>query len=1047
MSAKLSLPLLPIVLSVVACLRAETANVDVAPFGRHFSEENTVGVEWPEVRRIVRVELDFAKGSPAPMADTIAVEYWRHVWQGSALRRYGEFGAGGLGWTAMDDWFNGEWKRAAAVGRLAGGTVVFTFASSEKEYPKLETQGVLYRPTLKIRVVFAGARGKVAALRAITDSTWRSSELHIRFGKRGACDDPLEVHNGRLVSKRAAPEAGGCSLRATIAYAFHPDDREADRTVVTVRSPQNPFSFAVDEAERGDRIYLPDFGVLVTRAADPVTIPAHRRMLTESGAKSVYDRVREQPEQTLERAWNDMPRKRPYYFILGCEGGRQRFRLNPDGSIWMGWPSHPEHDQTVRSRFLWPNAVVYRFGLPDAPFADRAIAEGYLPIVTTRWLSGDLVYEQEAFAGVLGADLNSGPPVQADDPTLAFLRIRIVNNASAARRARLKLTSEAQPRDARASALRLRVDRDLVLGSYEGRELVRYLLDSRGAGSLSSAGDDVIYEIEMGGRQEHTVFVKLPFVAPVDAKEIEQLRSLDYERERESVAQYWRRRVAAGAAIQTPEPWLNEFYKAHLTHLLINDEREPGSDRYAARVGSFHYGAFGNESIMMISDLDRRGYWKEAERSLELFLHYQGTVALPGTFSSHKGVLYGAGGFEEGGYNQHHGWILWGLAEHYWHARDRAWMERAAPHLLEACRWIIDQRKRTQRLDAHGKRVPEYGLLPAGSLEDVTDYRFWLSTNSFSWWGLDNAAAALKDFGHPDGAMLASEAGAYRQDLLAAFREAMVRSPVARLRDGTYVPLVPSEVYTRGRSYGWLRETLEGSIVLPITRLLDPASRETLWILEDYEDNRYISDRFGYSIPVFDRFWFSRGGFSMQPTLLGGPLPYFYRGEIDHFLRAFFNSFAAGYDPTLRMLSEHPLPELGYLAGDHFKTSDEAQTTYWLRLMFASELDGTLHLGRGIPRYWLRDGETVAIRNASTHFGKLSYEVRSQAATGKIVMTLDPPSREPAKRMVVCFRHPDSKPIRQVTVNGALWQDFVADAGEIRLPGDTRGTTEIVASY
>ena len=27
-----------------------------------------------------------------------------------------------------------------------------------------------------------------------------------------------------------------------------------------------------------------------------------------------------------------MPLKRPYYFILGCEGGRQRFRLNPDGS-------------------------------------------------------------------------------------------------------------------------------------------------------------------------------------------------------------------------------------------------------------------------------------------------------------------------------------------------------------------------------------------------------------------------------------------------------------------------------------------------------------------------------------------------------------------------------------------------------------------------------------------------------------------------------------------------------------------------------------------
>jgi len=65
-----------------------------------------------------------------------------------------------------------------------------------------------------------------------------------------------------------------------------------------------------------------------------------------------------------------------------------------------------------------------------------------------------------------------------------------------------------------------------------------------------------------------------------------------------------------------------------------------------ARVGSFYYGAFSNESIMMISDLDRRGYKAEAERSLELFLHYQGTVPLPGKFSTQKGILYGAGGYE-----------------------------------------------------------------------------------------------------------------------------------------------------------------------------------------------------------------------------------------------------------------------------------------------------------------------------------------------------------------------------------------------------------------
>jgi hypothetical protein len=49
------------------------------------------------------------------------------------------------------------------------------------------------------------------------------------------------------------------------------------------------------------------------------------------------------------------------------------------------------------------------------------------------------------------------------------------------------------------------------------------------------------------------------------------------------------------------------------------------------------------------------------------------------------------------------------------------------------------------------------------------------------------------------------------------------------------------------------------------------------------------------------------------------------RDEIKHFLRAYFNAFASAFYPEIRMCNEHSLPELGYPAGDHFKSSDEAQ--------------------------------------------------------------------------------------------------------------------------
>lgn len=1036
--------------ALLVSLPAVAANVDVAPFGKKTSTPETVGVEWGEMRRIARLELSFGEGAATPLPAGMKVEYWHRVWDGRAVRRYVELGAGGVGWAAMDDWFNGKWKTADVRGTTAGRTVVLTFApSNEKEFTALQQPGPIYRATLKVRVTLPAGHPPVSSFKAFSDANWQTSNVVIRFDKRKTCDDALEVYNGSVVAKSSTPGGGGCVLRATIRYAFNPEDAETDRTIVTVRSRENPFSFAVDEAERGDRIFVRDFGVLVTRASDPITIADHQRTLEESGAKTIYNRVASMPEQTLARAWRDMPIKEPYYFILGCEGGRQRFQLHPDGSLQLHWPSHPHGKGPNDGGLSWPNGLRLQFGIPQTRLGDQFRLDGYLPIVTTRWIDGDLIYEQEAVAVPLSGDIDTAPPMQADGPVVALLRFRMTNLSQEPREVTLNFSTQAQARRQRTARFieTVRVDGDRVLGTYNGRPALRYVVDTGGAGELADTKEGVCYRLALRGRQEHTFYVKVPFATSSVDTDAGRLRSLDFADQRSRAANYWRRRVEAGSQIRTPEPWLNDFYKAALSHLMINSEREVGSDRYMARVGSISYGAYGNESIMMISDMDRRGYWKEAERTLELFLHYQGTVALPGTFSTQKGVLYGAGGYESGGYNQHHGWILWGLAEHWWYTRDRDWMERNTPKIVEACRWIVDERKSTKKTDDRGKRVPEYGLLPAGSLEDVTDYWFWLSTNAFSWWGLNNAAAALKDFGAPEGPALSEEAESYRQDVLAAYREASVRSPVVRLRDGSYIPKFPSNAYTRGRTYGWLRETLEGAIMLPITRLMDPNSREARWILEDFEDNLYISDKYGYSVPTFERFWFSRGGFSMQPNLLHGPLPYFFRDDIKHYVRAYFNPFAAGYDPGLRLLPEHPLPELGYLGGQHFKTSDEAQSTYWLRLMYVAEQDGVLHLGRGIPRYWLKDGETIGIRNASTYFGKMSYEVKSNTARGNISMSLDPPSRNLPKQIVVRFRHPDEKAIRSVTVNGEPWSDFDAAKGDIRLPGKLGTGTQIVAIY
>jgi hypothetical protein len=181
-----------------------------------------------------------------------------------------------------------------------------------------------------------------------------------------------------------------------------------------------------------------------------------------------------------------------------------------------------------------------------------------------------------------------------------------------------------------------------------------------------------------------TCILKIPYLPLKDSSRQEALRKLDFDDEAEQVALYWTKRMDQSAHLITPQPVLNDFYRAQTSHLLVNCEREPNSTRRFARVGSFSYGAYGNESCMMVVDLDRRGMHAEARECLEAWLHYQGTVKLPGDFASQEGIFYGAGGYESGGYNQHHGWILWCMAEHYRFTRDQEWLRHASPAMIAA---------------------------------------------------------------------------------------------------------------------------------------------------------------------------------------------------------------------------------------------------------------------------------------------------------------------------------------------------------------------------
>jgi hypothetical protein len=534
-----------------------------------------------------------------------------------------------------------------------------------------------------------------------------------------------------------------------------------------------------------------------------------------------------------------------------------------------------------------------------------------------------------------------------------------------------------------------------------------------------------------------TLLLKIPFLVLTETSERQALARLDFKKERARVADFWRRRLDQSAKLTTPEPMLNEFYRSQAGHLLINCEREPGNARRFARVGSFHYGAYGNESCMMVVDLDRRGYHQEAQECLDAWLHYQGTVELPGDFSSKAGILYGAGGYEDGGYNQHHGWILWCLAEHYRFTRDEKWLRHAEQGIVAACDWIIRESARTTN-----RHTLERGLLPAGRLEDIGDWWTWLSTSCYSWRGLDSAAWAMEEIHSPHAARLRQAADAFHAHLVDNFLKASDRCPVVRLRDGTAVPQIPSYVERRGRSFGWICQTLEGSIHLIITKAIDPHSKQADWILKDYEDNLYLSNQYGYTVNDFEKYWFGRGGMSMQACLLFDVEPYLYRDDVKHALRALFNAESVSYFPDVRMNTEHAAPDFDGWRGDHFKSSDEANVAGWLRQLFLREDGDVLLVGQAVPREWLQSDKKCGIERAATYFGKTS--VTYQAGENVINVHFQGPTRNPPRHIRLRFRSPAGKPIQSATVNGKPWKEITGEW--LELPGNI-GTSEIRARF
>jgi hypothetical protein len=313
------------ILTLPAC----GADFDAVPFGLALTKEEGVGVKWEDPREIHKVVVHFA--SSAPASEKVRLEYWGSRWPEQHLPKDRQPGGADVGWMELGNWYTGDWRAADTQARTEADALVFEFRPvNTKEFPALKDYSARFRYTFKIRVNSDSPLPKVSRIEAFTDSVFQQRMARLEWATPAANDVKVNAFNGVVRNLKSTSVRG---LLIELEAASNPDPNTFDRTLVTVRRGKDVFTFGVDDLKEG-ALFLPHLGVAVLPDSDRRDYAAVAADQRACGAKTLYDRIAEMPEQTWRRAWAGLPRKKSdIYFPLGLDGGRQRFLLEPDGTV------------------------------------------------------------------------------------------------------------------------------------------------------------------------------------------------------------------------------------------------------------------------------------------------------------------------------------------------------------------------------------------------------------------------------------------------------------------------------------------------------------------------------------------------------------------------------------------------------------------------------------------------------------------------------------------------------------------------------------------
>jgi len=497
------------------------------------------------------------------------------------------------------------------------------------------------------------------------------------------------------------------------------------------------------------------------------------------------------------------------------------------------------------------------------------------------------------------------------------------------------------------------------------------------------------------------------------------LNGSTYATQRAQCVADWRKILAQGMNVETPEPLVNNAWR----HLLIQNFELINGDRIHYSHGNQYDKLYESEGSDAALAFLVWGYEKDMLRLMVPLLDF-----------TRLGLEFHQAGFK-----------LNDVARYYWQTRDAAAV-RELRSWSKPKSYRTSEKESTSGWDIEAKRLDEsrtgpHGLFPLEQYcGDIHTPVQTINANSKAWRALRDLSAVLAEIGET------AEAEHYAQ-VAREFRPNVLTAIQRSANHSTDPPFVPVALYTNEPAHDPICDVRIGSywnIIIGYTigsGIFPPGSPEENWIPRYQEQHGGLFMGMLRSGGMSNTWWNTE--YKLNP-LYGTryALDTLRRDDVERSLVSFYGMLAQGFTRDTFICGEGasilPSDPRGRLVSLPPNSAANAHALSMVRYMLVQDWDldddgkpETLRLLFATPKRWLEDGKAIKVERAPTAFGPVSIHLSSELQKGKVVTELDLPQRNEPKRILLRARVPDG------------WKITSARAGDRNLKVDDAGTVDL----